>query len=262
MQRLTLASGIPDDLKGSIVALGNFDGFHLGHRRWSGGRSSAAFTSAGPSIVATFDPHPVRLFKPELPPFRLTSLDQREAFFTHAGADAMLVFGFGGTRLHRREDFVEPLVLGSIGAGGSGHRRRLHLRQGPRRQWQRWPSLPPRHGVIAEAVQPVLAGDDRVSSGRIRDALIEGDMATATKLLTRPYAIAGVVEAGDKRGRDLGFPTANVSLGDYQRPLYGVYAVRVRLEDGSEHDGVANVGIRPMFDPPQELLGGAYLRFR
>ena len=110
------------------------------------------------------------------------------------------------------------------------------------------------HGVVAEAVRPVLADGERVSSGRIREALVEGDMATAINFLTRPYAIEGVVEEGDKRGRDLGYPTANVALGDYQRPRYGVYSARVRLDDGSEHDAVANVGIRPMFDPPQELL--------
>ena len=94
MQRLTLAGGIPDHLRGSIVALGNFDGFHLGHQAVVGRAVARGFHERRPVIVATFDPHPVRLFKPELPPFRLTSLDQRQALFAHAGADAMLVFEF------------------------------------------------------------------------------------------------------------------------------------------------------------------------
>src|SRR3954447_12671581 len=94
MQRLTLAGGIPEALKGSILALGNFDGFHLGHQAVVGRAVARAFHERRPAIVATFDPHPVRFFKPDAPPFRLTSLDQRESLFAHAGADAMLVFAF------------------------------------------------------------------------------------------------------------------------------------------------------------------------
>jgi riboflavin kinase/FMN adenylyltransferase len=115
-------------------------------------------------------------------------------------------------------------------------------------------SLGEQHGVVAEAVSQVLVDGVRVSSGRIRDALIAGDSGTATRLLSRDYAIEGVVQNGDARGRELGYPTANLVLGDYQRPRYGIYAVRVTLDDGSEHPGVANLGVRPTFDPPQELL--------
>ena len=94
-----------------------------------------------------------------------------------------------------------------------------------------------------------------ISSSRIRQALAAGDPATATHLLTRPFAIEGVVEHGDARGRTLGYPTANVRLGQYQRPQYGIYAVRIRIEgDEQDHPGVASFGIRPMFDPPEELL--------
>jgi riboflavin kinase/FMN adenylyltransferase len=104
----------------------------------------------------------------------------------------------------------------------------------------------------------VLAEGDPVSSSRIRQALAAGDPGTATRLLTRPFAIAGTVQHGDKRGRQLGYPTANLTLGDYQRPAYGIYAVRVTLAEGTEHAGVANLGVRPTFDPPVELLE-AYL---
>ena len=93
-----------------------------------------------------------------------------------------------------------------------------------------------------------------VSSSRVRTALVDGDTATATRLLSRDYAIDGVVQRGDQRGRELGYPTANLALGDYQRPKYGIYAVRVSLEDGSEHPGVASLGVRPTFEPPEELL--------
>ena len=110
------------------------------------------------------------------------------------------------------------------------------------------------NGIVAETVGAVALDGQPVSSSRIRDALKAGDPGTATRLLTRPFAIEGVVIHGDKRGRELGWPTANVELGSYQRPAFGIYAVRVRLDDNSEHDGVANLGVRPMFDPPRELL--------
>jgi riboflavin kinase/FMN adenylyltransferase len=110
------------------------------------------------------------------------------------------------------------------------------------------------NGIIAEAVAPVTLGDIRISSGRIREALEAGDTGMATQLMSRDFAIQGVVQDGDKRGRELGYPTANVTLGDYQRPRYGIYAVRATLDDGSEHPGVASLGIRPTFDPPVELL--------
>ena len=110
------------------------------------------------------------------------------------------------------------------------------------------------HGIIAEAVAPVLLGELRISSGRVREALIFGDTATATRLMSRDFAIEGMVQRGDRRGHDLGYPTANMVLGDYQRPRYGIYAVRATLEDGSERAGVASLGIRPTFEPPTELL--------
>jgi riboflavin kinase/FMN adenylyltransferase len=100
----------------------------------------------------------------------------------------------------------------------------------------------------------VLIRGERVSSGRVRTALTAGDLARATQLLSRDFAIQGIVQNGDARGRELGYPTANLMLGDYQRPKYGIYAVRVVLDDGSEHPGVASLGVRPTFDPPQELL--------
>jgi riboflavin kinase/FMN adenylyltransferase len=255
MQRLTLDGGIPHSLKGSIVALGNFDGFHLGHQAVVGRAIQRGFHERRPVIVATFDPHPVRFFKPELPPFRLTTLDQRERLFAHAGADAMLVFEFG-PKLAAMDagEFVAEVLAAQIGAVGVVTGDDFTFGKGRKGDIQLLRSLGERHGVVAEAVPQVLVDGVRVSSGRIREALVAGDSGTATKLLSRDYAIAGVVQDGDKRGRELGYPTANLVLGDYQRPRYGIYAVRATLDDGSERPGVANLGIRPTFDPPQELL--------
>ena len=255
MQRLTLDGGIPENLKGSIVALGNFDGFHLGHQAVVGRAVARAFHERRPAIVATFDPHPVKYFKPDVSPFRLTTLDQREELFAHAGADAMLVFEFGEKlRETSAEEFVSRLLAGKIGAAGVvtgddfsfGKRRSGNV--------EMLKTLGGHSGIIAEAVDAVVVDGERVSSGRIREALIAGDIGHATHLLSRDFAIQGIVQRGDRRGRELGYPTANLELGDYQRPKYGIYAVRVTLEDGSEHPGVASLGVRPTFHPPQELL--------
>ena len=260
MQRLTLAGGIPDTLRGAIVALGNFDGFHLGHQAVVGRAIQRGFHERRPVIVATFDPHPVKFFKPDVAPFRLTTLDQRERVFAHAGADAMLVFQFDkALAVTSAEDFVHDVLAQQMGAAGVVTGDDFTFGRGRKGDVAALKALGQECGVIAEAVTPVLLGETRISSGRIREALQEGDIATATHFLTRDYAIEGVVHRGDARGRELGYPTANLELGDYQRPRYGIYAVRVALDangpnGGSERPGVASLGVRPTFDPPQELL--------
>jgi len=255
MERLTLAGGVPDHLKGSIVALGNFDGFHLGHQAVVSRAVARAFHERRPVVVATFDPHPVKFFKPDVPPFRLTSLDQRETLFAHAGADAMLVFEFNEElRSTSAEDFVGKLLAGTIAAAGVVTGDDFGFGKGRAGNVEVLRTLGAELGLVAEALAPVIIDGERVSSGRIREALKAGDTGTSTHLLTRDFAIEGVVQRGDARGRELGYPTANLNLGDYQRPRYGIYAVRVTLEDGTEHPGVASLGVRPTFDPPQELL--------
>ena len=255
MQRLTLAGGIPDNLKGSIVALGNFDGFHLGHQAVVGRAIQRGFHERRPVIVATFDPHPVRVFRPDAPPFRLTTLDQRQALFAHAGADAMPVFEFDKALcVTSAEDFVSDVLASQIGAAGVVTGDDFTFGRGRKGNVETLRALGERNGILAEAVAPVTLGETRISSGRIREALEAGDTATATRLMSRDFAIEGVVQDGDKRGRELGYPTANLALSDYQRPRYGIYAVRATLPDGSEHPGVASIGVRPTFSPPSELL--------
>jgi riboflavin kinase/FMN adenylyltransferase len=255
MQRLTLDGGIPEQLKGSIVALGNFDGFHLGHQAVVGRAVQRGFHERRPVIVATFEPHPVRFFKPDVPPFRLTTLDQREHLFAHAGADAMLVFHFDkAMAVTSSEDFVSEVLAKQIGAAGVVTGDDFTFGRGRKGNVDILVDLGANFGIVAEAVAPVLLDGVRISSGRIREALEAGDIGTATHLLSRDFAIEGAVLNGDQRGRHLGYPTANLELSDYQRPKYGIYAVRVTLDDGSEHPGVASLGVRPTFEPPRELL--------
>jgi riboflavin kinase/FMN adenylyltransferase len=255
MQRLTLDGGIPDQFRGGIVALGNFDGFHLGHQAVVGRAVARGFHERRPVIVATFDPHPVQVFKPDVAPFRLMTLDQRQRLFAHAGADAMLVFNFTkALAATSAEDFVSELLAGRIGAAGVVTGDDFSFGKGRAGNVETLKTLGAHSGIVAETVAPVLVDGQRVSSGRVREALIAGDIGHATHLLSRDFAVEGVVQSGDRRGRELGYPTANLALSDYQRPKYGIYAVRVTLEDESELPGVASLGVRPTFEPPQELL--------
>ena len=262
MQRLFHDQPIPEALRGAVVALGNFDGFHLGHQAVVGRAVQRGAHERRPVIAATFDPHPVRHFRPDTPPFRLTTLDQRERLFAHAGADAMLVFNFGAELASTMaEDFVAELLAKQLGAAGVVTGEDFTFGKGRGGNATVLRELGVQHGVEAETVAPVLLDGERISSGRVREALKAGDPGTATRLLTRPFAIEGAVVHGDKRGRALGHPTANVELGNYLRPAYGIYAVRVTLDDGGEHGGVASLGVRPTFDPPRELLEAVLFDF-
>jgi len=255
MIRLTHDQSLPEHLRGSVIALGNFDGFHLGHQAVVNRAIALGFHERRPVIVATFDPHPVKFFKPDIPPFRLTTLDQRETLFAHAGADAMLVFRFGKELASMDAgDFVAEVLAKHLGSAAVVTGDDFSFGKGRTGDVRLLKKLGKAHGIVAEAVPQVLLDGVRISSGRIREALVEGDTGTATHMLSRDFAIEGIVQRGDARGRQLGYPTANLGLGDYQRPKYGIYAARVTLEDGSEHPGVASLGVRPTFQPPQELL--------
>jgi riboflavin kinase / FMN adenylyltransferase len=261
MQRLDGNSKIPDQFRGGVVALGNFDGFHAGHQAVVGRAIALAKTRGVRALVATFDPHPVRHFVPDAPPFRLTTLDQRQQLFAEAGADAMVVFEFGPTLAGvSAESFITDWLIGHLGVIGvvTGEDFTFGKARGGNVAVlaERGAAL----GLTCEAVSPVTDGEV-ISSSRIREALQAGDCATAAQLLTRPFAVEGVVQHGDKNGRKLGYPTANIDMGSYLRPRYGIYAVKGRLADGRVLNGAANIGIRPQFDPPKELLEPHFFDF-
>src|SRR3954470_7900423 len=262
MERLDGSSAVPERLRGGIVALGNFDGFHKGHQAVVGRAVSRARSEGRPALVATFDPHPVRHFKPDLPPFRLTTLDQRERLFGEAGADAMLVFHFGDELARvTAPDFVTDYLVSRVGAAGVVTGEDFTFGKGRGGDVEVLKMLGQANRISVDAVAPVAEDGEPVSSSRIREALEAGDCETAARLLTRPFAIEGVVEHGDKRGRTIGYPTANIPLGPYLRPRFGVYAVRGRLEDPGSKSGAANLGIRPTFQPPRELLEPYFFDF-
>ncbi|HXH14504.1 MAG TPA: bifunctional riboflavin kinase/FAD synthetase [Sphingomonas sp.] len=262
MQRLDGGAPIPPRLADGIVALGNFDGFHLGHQAVVARAIAWAKAEGRPALVATFDPHPVRHFRPDTAPFRLTTLDQRARLFADAGADAMVVFHFDGDLAAlTAEQFIADRLERNLRVAGVVTGEDFTFGKAKAGTVHTLATRGPAHGFRAETVAAVSLNGETVSSTRIRDALRTGDMATATRLLTRPFAIEGVVQHGDKVGRTIGYPTANVDMGKYLRPAYGIYAVTGRLEDGRVLKGAANLGIRPSFDPPKELLEPHFFDF-
>ncbi len=254
---------VPAPLRGAIIALGNFDGFHKGHQAVATEAIRWAREEERPVIVATFDPHPVQFFRPDTPPFRLTSLEQRHELYLAFGATAMLVFHFdaelAGTSA---EDFIERILIDRFGAHGVLTGEDFTFGKGAKGDVSLLKELGGRLGLESRTVSAVADSGEVISSSRIRDLLKQGEPQAAADLLTRPFAIRGIVEHGDKRGREIGYPTANLALEDYLRPKYGIYAVTGRiLSTGEELRGAANIGIRPQFEPPKELLEPYFFDF-
>jgi riboflavin kinase/FMN adenylyltransferase len=262
MEQLDSGSAVPERLRGGIVALGNFDGFHKGHQAVVGRAVERARAEGRPALVATFEPHPMRFFRPTSPWFRLTPMEQRARLIEAAGVDAMYVFQFDAAfAAVTPEQFVTEWLAGRIGAAGVVTGGDFTFGKNRGGDIGLLANLGAEHGLSAEAVPSVEDEGEPVSSTRIRQALRAGDCETAARLLTRPFAIEGIVEHGDKRGRTIGYPTANIALGNYVRPRFGIYAVRGRLPDGTLLEGAANLGIRPTFEPPKELLEPYFFDF-
>ncbi|MFG6282387.1 bifunctional riboflavin kinase/FAD synthetase [Sphingomonas sp. S6] len=261
MERLDGGSTVPPHLAGGIVALGNFDGFHLGHQAVVGQAVARARAEGRPALVATFDPHPVRHFRPDTPPFRLTTLDQRERLFAAAGVDAMVVFAFDAALAALSAEAFAERLAARLQVAGVVTGEDFTFGQGKRGDVAMLAALGTTYGFTAETVGAVTLDGETVSSSRIRELLRAGDPRGAARLLTRPFAIEGTVQHGDKLGRTIGYPTANLDMGKYLRPAYGIYAVTARLPDGRQVQGAANLGIRPTFDPPKELLEPYFFDF-
>ncbi len=235
---------LPPDARGATVALGNFDGVHRGHVQVL--RAAHAARPEAKLAVLTFEPHPREVFRPDDPPFRLTLSAERAALLAGFGAEMVyeLVFDHEFS-LMSAEAFVDEVVHRGLGARhlacgpdfAFGHRRGGDVAFLARAAEDR--------GIGLTVVPPLADADGPISSTNIRRALQDGYPERATAALGRPWAIRGEVAHGDKRGRTIGFPTANVALGRHLEPARGVYAVTVALPDGRVCKGVANLGRRP-----------------
>ncbi len=236
--------GLPKSAQGSTIALGNFDGVHLGHAGVV--RAAHAARPDRPLAVLTFEPHPREFFRPQDPPFRLTLSHERALALEALGVGILYELPFDAAFAHlSAEQFVADILRGGLRAAhlacgadfAFGHRR------GGSTAFlaARAEAL----GIGLSLVPPVSDAEGPISATRIRRLLQDGYPERAAALLGRPFSIRGEVMHGDKRGRTIGFPTANIPLGRHLEPARGVYAVTARLPDGVLVKGVANLGLRP-----------------
>lgn len=262
MRRFGPSSTIPNDARGASVVLGNFDGVHKGHQAAIASAQHAAAASGKPLGAIVFEPHPRRYFNPDAPPFRLQSPQQRARALGQAGVAEIFEVGFDASiaALSARA-FAERLLHHALGVSHVSVGGDFRFGAGREGDVAKLTQLGAELGFTVAAIAPV-GGDRKVSSSDIRTALIAGDMDAATNALTRPFSIEGEVLRGFARGRDFGFPTANVALGEYVRPRLGIYAVRADLGDGVMLPGVASIGVNPTVGAlPEPLLEAHLLDF-
>ena len=251
---------VPEAYKGAVVAIGNFDGVHLGHQALIGLAHRLADERGAPLAVLVFEPHPQEFFRPGDEPFRLTPFRIKTHLIAGLGVDAMFALAFDAELAHKRaQDFVLDILVNGLGAGCVVVGRDFQFGKGRTGDIAVLSYMGEMEGFGVVVFDPVTTGDSgKISSTGIRAALKSGKPEEAARLLGHPFAVEGRVESGDRRGHALGFPTANMRLDGHLRPAYGIYAVRVAVleEDKivSRHDGVANLGIRPMFESAEPLL--------
>ncbi|PZQ16190.1 MAG: bifunctional riboflavin kinase/FMN adenylyltransferase [Ancylobacter novellus] len=238
---------LPPELRGGHVVVGNFDGVHRGHQSVVRQAVEAAHGHGRPVVALTFEPHPRTFFRPDQPLFRLTDRDEKARLLARAGCDATVTLTFdAGLAAMEAEDFVADMLVERLGAHTVVVGWDFHFGRGRVGSPAFLAEAGPRHGLYVE-VAPPYGGDAPVSSSAIRDLLAAGDPVAAGRLLGRLWSFGGEVVHGDKRGRDLGYPTANIRLAPETRLAFGIYAVRV-LVDGAIREGVASYGRRPQFD--------------
>jgi len=244
MQLFNDWASLPEPARGATVALGNFDGVHLGHAHLV--RAAHGARPDLPLAVLTFEPHPRSFFRPDDPPFRLCLSGERADALAALGVTRIYELPFNDAFSHlTAEQFIVEVLHKGLGAAhlasgpdfAFGHRRGGDVTLLATRAEQL--------GMGFTTVPPLVDAGGPISSTRIRRLLQDGYVERATAELGRPWAIRGPVTHGDKRGRTIGFPTANIPLGGHLEPARGVYAAMVRLPDGAMHRGVANIGRRP-----------------
>jgi len=243
-----------DALQGAVVAIGNFDGVHRGHRAVIAAALDRAKTFRRPAAVLTFEPHPRAFFNPNEPLFRLTDAANKLRLLAATGIDGAIVLTFDAALARlTAEEFVERVLLERFAIGGAVIGFNFHF--GARRAGtpQFLIAQGRERGFAVDVVPRFEYRGRPVASGPIRDALAAGHIDEATELLGFPWFVSATVIHGDKRGRELGFPTANLRLDPACRLRHGVYAVRVGI-GGHRYDGVASFGRRPMFDGGAVLL--------
>ncbi len=245
----------PQD-RGAAVAIGAFDGVHRGHQAVIAEAARAAATIGAPLGVVSFDPHPRRFFQPDAAPFRLMTPDQMARALAPLGVERLDLLPFDAEMAAMSDTgFAREVLADGLGIRHAAVGFDFTFGKGRTGSPESLRACGEDLGFTVSVSERIDDADGlKLSSSAVREALKAGDMARAAAILGRPFAIEGEVIHGDKRGRTIGVPTANISLGGYMRPAYGVYATRTRLPDGRVVDGVASLGVRPMFPTDAPLL--------
>ena len=247
---------LPAGLKGAAVAVGAFDGVHRGHQAVIADAARAAHALNARLGVVSFDPHPRRFFQPDAAPFGLMTPDQMAHALGELGVERLYLLAFDAEMAGMSDrDFAERVLAQGLGVRHAAVGFDFTFGKGRTGSPEALRAYGAELGFTVSVTDRIDDPDGlKLSSSAVREALKAGDMARAAAILGRPFAIAGQVVHGDKRGRTIGVPTANVPLGGYMRPAFGVYATRTRLADGHVFDGVANLGVRPMWRTPEPML--------
>lgn len=260
MQIFEQYQDVPATYKGAAIAIGNFDGVHLGHQAVIGEAGRIARAQGLPWAVMSFEPHPRAFFQPDQPPFRLTPKRGKVRAVADLGVDMATILPFDrDLATMEAEAFVTDVLIGGLGVRHVVCGYDFHFGKGRAGNPAMLLDAGHRLGFDFTVVNAVDDADgEAYSSTRIREHLRAGEPDQAADLLGRPFEITGMVTGGDQRGRTIGFPTANIALGDHIEPMFGVYAVRLSIDDGESPpdwiDGVANLGIRPMYETEKPWL--------
>lgn len=257
---------LPPEVKGGAVAIGNFDGVHLGHQEVIGEAGWIAKAHRIPWVVLTFEPHPRMIFMPKQDPFRITPFRIKSRHVEALDVDHLVVLQFDKEFASRSaEDFIKDVLVDGLAAKHVVCGYDFYF--GAKRQGNPDMLLHKgrEHGFGFTCVNPVTDTSGVVySSTRVREYLSEGKPREAWNVIGSPFEIEGRVVEGDQRGRTIGFPTCNVELHEYLKPKLGVYAIRAGVDHGTHtiwHDGVANIGTRPTFDKRDILLEAHLFNF-
>jgi len=241
-------------LKGGVVAIGNFDGVHRGHRAVIGAAVDRALALGRPAVALTFEPHPRQFLRPQEPMFRLSDQRAKLRLLAAAGLDGALVLAFDSSLAGlSAEEFVARILVGRLAVSGAVIGFDFHYGKDRGGSPRFLAAEGRRLGFAVEIVGPLEDEGRPVSSSAIRAALAAGSVVEAAELLGYPWFVTATVVHGDKRGRELGYPTANLRLDPDCGLKQGIYAVRVGIE-GALYDGVASFGRRPTFDDGPPLL--------
>lgn len=238
---------LPADARGAVLAMGNFDGMHPGHRSVIEQARTEATRRSVPLGIIVLEPLPRQYFQRDVEPFRLTTRQQRRRLAAEMGVDLLIELTFDDVLAQQSDrDFCRDWVARDLGASCLVVGFDFNFGKGRAGNVESLRALGEEFGFDLRVTDQVAdPNGDKASSSHIRDALKAGDVKLAAQLLGRPWEIEGVIENGEKRGRTLGFPTANVHLGELIHPKHGIYAVMAAAEDGVWRPGVANFGRTP-----------------